>query len=214
MIRAIGLAVAGLILAYLGYLGWRIAEERGRVAAKVDAIIAGADPDELGLPARRKAMLLRVEDPTFRSNKGIDLSTPGAGMTTVSQGLGKRIFFDNFEPGFAKGELMALTRFALYPKVSKERTLQAVIASAYLGSNRGRAVSGFADGARTWYGKPLRALNDREYLSLVAMLPSPSSLKPGRHAAANAERVRRIERLLAGQCRPTGLRDVMLNGCS
>jgi hypothetical protein len=213
LIRKAALLLAALVVLYIGYLGIRVLQERGRVAARVDRIIAAADPDELALPLARQAMLLKVEDPTFRTNKGIDLSTPGAGMTTLSQGLGKLIFFDHFKPGFRKGELMVLTRFALYPEVSKQRTLQAVVASAYFGTRQGRAVTGFADGARTWFGKPLSRLSDDEYLALVAMLVAPDNLKPGRDDAARLDRVARIKRLLARQCKPTGLRDVMLEGC-
>lgn len=214
MIRKVALAFAAVLILYAGYVGWRIAEERRDVGARVDAIIARADGDELALPPARVAILVKVEDPTFWRNKGIDLSTPGAGMTTLSQGLGKTIFFDDFEPGLAKGELMALTRFALYPEVDKPRTLQALIATAYLGSHRGRAVTGFADGARTWFGAPLRDLPDRQYLELIAMLLAPDRLKPGRDDAGRMQRVERIERLLAGQCTPNGLRDVSLAGCA
>jgi len=171
-------AVGAVVLGYIGYLGWRVSAERTSVESKVDAIIARADPHELAMPARWVEILLRVEDPTFRTNKGIDLRTPGGGMTTLSQGLGKLIFFDDFEPGFAKGELMALTRFALYPKVDKQRTLQAIIASAYFGMHRGRPVIGFADGARTWFGKSLPQLSDREFVELEAMLVAPDQLKP------------------------------------
>ena len=213
MIRKFALALGGLIIFYSLYLGWRIAEERRDVGARVDALIAAAAPDELSLPASRLDALLRVDDPTFRTNRGIDLSTPGAGLTTLSQALGKRLFFDGFEPGLAKLELMVLTRFALYPKVPKDKVLTAFVAEAYLGTHRGRAVTGFADGAQTWFGKRLSDLSNDEYLSLVAMLPAPDRLKPGRDDAARAERVTRIRRLLAGRCQPTGLRDVMLEGC-
>ena len=208
------MAVAALVIVYAAYLGRRIFDERRDVAARVDAIVARADPDELSLPAKRRDILLRVEDPTFFANKGIDLSTPGASMTTLSQSLGKRIFFDHFRPGFAKLELMALTRFALYPKVPKDRVFKAWLATAYLGSNRGRRVTGFDDGARTYLQKPLSRLSDQEFLTLVAMLPATDTLKPTRNAAANRDRVARIERLLAGRCQPTGLRDVMLAGCA
>jgi membrane carboxypeptidase/penicillin-binding protein len=214
VIRKLGLALAAVLILYLAYLGWRIADERRGVAGKVDRLVASADPAERSLPANRIDALLRVEDPTFRTNKGIDLSTPGAGMTTLSQGLGKRLFFAGFEPGFQKLELMALTRFALVPSVPKDKILKAFIATAYLGTDRGRAVTGFADGARAWFGKPLSALTDREFLSLVAMLPAPDRLKPGRGDGARAERVARIERLLAGDCRPANLRDVDLKGCA
>jgi len=210
----IALVLAALVLVYALYLTWRVVDERRDVAARVDAIIARADPDEINLPKRRVAMLLRVEDPTFWTNDGVDFSTSGAGMTTISQSLGKRIFFDDFKPGFRKGELLALTRFALVPKVPKDRILNAWLARTYLGTRDGRPVTGFADGARTWIGKPLRDLSDREFLTLVALGPAPDRFKPTRDAAGNRERVRRIERLLAGACRPNGVRDTMLEGCA
>ena len=169
MIRKALLLLAAIILVYVCYLAVRVAQERERVNAKVDRIIAASGPQNLALLPERQAMLLKVEDRTFWTNKGIDLSTPGGGMTTLSQGLGKIIFFDHFKPGFRKGELMALTRFALYPEVDKKRTLQAVVASSYFGTHQGRAVTGFADGARTWLGKPLSGLTEDEYLQLVAM---------------------------------------------
>jgi len=214
MIRKLALTVGALILLYGLYLGWRVAIERGRVSDRVDAIIAAADPAERALSGDRRRILLAVEDPTFLTNKGVDFVTPGGGMTTLSQGLGKKIFFERFTPGFPKGELIVLTRFALYPEVDKDRTLTALIATAYFGSKSGRPVNGFADASRTWLGKPLGALSDRDYLSLVAMLPAPATLNPKRDPAANADRVARIERLLAGRCSPDGLRDVMLKGCA
>ena len=207
------LLVAALILAFAGYLGVRVAQERQVVAGKIDRIIAHADPDELNLPNERVDQLLKVEDPTFWTNKGIDLSTPGASMTTLSQGLGKHIFFERFRPGWNKPELIVLTRFTLYPKVDKRRTLQAIVANAYFGTRRGQAVIGFSDAASTWFGKRLYELPEDEYLQLVAMLVAPDRLKPGRDDAGRLERVGRIKRLLADQCQPAGLRDTMLEGC-
>ena len=214
MIRRIGAAVAILLSLYILYLGARVMSERRTVSERVDAIIAGAEPADVTLTLRRTAMLVRVEDPSFWTNKGVDFATPGAGMTTLSQSLAKHLFFDHFTPGLAKGELIVLTRFALYPEVDKQRTLKAFLATAYFGRRDGRSVIGIGPAARQWFGKPLAALSDREFLSLVAMGPSPKTLAPQRHAKANAERVRRIERLLAGRCRPSGMRDVMLEGCA
>ena len=214
MIRKLVFAIGGLLLIYFLYLGWRVTIERGRVSDRVDAIIAAADPDERSFPAERSKTLLAIEDPTFATNKGVDFTTPGGGMTTLSQSLGKRIFFERFRPGFPKGELIVLTRFALYPKVDKRRTLTAFLATAEFGSRRGRPVVGFADASRTWLGKPFGVLSDAEFLKLVAMLPAPARFNPTRNPAANAERVARIERLLARRCTPDGLRDVMLKGCA
>ncbi|MCY7279484.1 MAG: transglycosylase domain-containing protein [Sphingomonas bacterium] len=214
MIRKLALSVGALLLIYGLYLGWRVATERNRTSARVDTTIAAADPAERALPADRINILLAIEDPTFATNRGIDFSTPGAGLTTVSQSLGKRIFFEHFRPGFPKGELIVLTRFALYPNVDKRRTLTAFIATAQFGSFKGRPVIGFGDASRTWVGKPLDRLTDGDYLTLVAMLPAPTTYNPVRHPAANAERVARIERLLARRCGPDGLRDVHLKGCA
>lgn len=214
MIRRVVAALLVVILVYGVYLAGRIVVERRTVSARVDAIIAAADPADITLSPERTRQLLRVEDATFLTNKGIDFATPGAGMTTLSQSLGKRLFFERFTPGFAKGELIALTRFALYPKVDKQRTFKAFLATAYFGRHNGRTVIGIGNAARAYYGRPLANLDNREYLSLLAMGPAPSTLNPIRHAAANAERVGRIERLLANQCHPSGLRDVMLKGCA
>ena len=46
-------------------------------------------------------ILLAVEDPNFFSHSGIDLSTPGAGLTTITQALAKRLYFEQFQPGLA-----------------------------------------------------------------------------------------------------------------
>jgi membrane peptidoglycan carboxypeptidase len=210
----IAIGFAALVAAYCVYLSARVIEERARVTDAVEAILQRSDPANGAISEQRIAMLLAVEDPTFWENDGIDLSTPGAGLTTISQGLGKRVFFDRFTPGLAKLELMALTRFALIDRVAKRDVLAAFLASAYFGDDEAGPVIGFAEGARRWFGKELSDLTDREFIALVAMLPAPNRLDPLRHSAANSARVARIERLLAGACEPSGLVDVELEGCA
>ena len=46
--------------------------------------------------------LLAVEDPSFYYHHGVDLKTPGQGITTITQGLVKIYYFDHFKPGLAK----------------------------------------------------------------------------------------------------------------
>src|SRR5687768_2515105 len=41
-------------------------------------------------------ILLAVEDPGFYTHPGVDLITPGAGFTTITQGLVKQLFFGSF----------------------------------------------------------------------------------------------------------------------
>ncbi|MBP7147290.1 MAG: transglycosylase domain-containing protein [Acidobacteria bacterium] len=218
MLRKLARIIAGAAVAlaagYAAYLGWRVAQERRHAPRAVQAILGEIDPTIDAIPGHRIGMLLRVEDPTFWSNNGIDLATPGAGLTTVSQGLGKRIFFERYTPGLAKLELMALTRFALNGVVAKRDILRAFLATAYLGESPAGPVNGFPEGARRWFGKELGELDDREFLGLVAMLPAPNMLDPVRHPRENAERVRRLEKLLAGACAPAGLTDVDLEACA
>lgn len=206
-------ALGIMVLLCALYLAVRIQDERARAPAKVAAIIAAMDPAIDRISPARIEMLLTVEDPTFWSNDGIDLTTPGAGMTTLAQGLGKQIFFARFRPGLQKIELILLTRFALTTTVPRRDILRAALANAYLGRDAAGSIIGFSQGAQRVFGKPLDALNDDEWLALVAVLPAPNKLHPIRNQAANAERVARIERLLTGACRPEGVRDVMLEGC-
>src|ERR1700754_2249620 len=51
------------------------------------------------LPDDYRHILLTVEDPNFYSHHGIDVSTPGAGWTTITQGIVKVYFYNGFTPG-------------------------------------------------------------------------------------------------------------------
>ena len=210
----VSLSVLGLLLmALAGYETFRVFQARGQTPALIAAI--PIDPDIIHLPADRVAMLLAVEDPTFWSNDGTDFSSPGAGNTTLTQGLAKLLYFPNgFRPGFDKIELVLIAKFALTPIAGKQAILRAMLASANLGRDKNGPIAGFSEGARRWFGKPLSGLSSDEYLSLVAMLYAPAAMNPVRHPAENAERVRRIKRLLAHRCAPAGLEDVELKGCA
>lgn len=215
LLRFLAFGVAAAVAAGATFLAWRIADQRAAAPRAVASILAAMDPAIDQIPPERIDWLIRVEDPTFWTNDGVDLSTPGAGQTTLAQGLGKRLFFKSFRPGplkLAKLELMVLTRFALIPTVSKRDILRATVATAYLGSDDAGPVYGFAQGARRWFRKPLEALAPEEFLALVAMLPAPNALKPG--GPENAERVRRMRRLLAGACAPKTLDDIYFVDCA
>jgi membrane peptidoglycan carboxypeptidase len=211
-LKAIGAVAALLFASFIAYESHAV----WRAKQRTPAILAAVSKGELTLSdvgPRRIAMLLKVEDPNFYGHKGVDFSTPGAGMTTITQGLVKRFYFDRFRPGFAKLEQSLIARFVLDPAMSKDRQLQAYLNFTYFGSMKGRPVIGYGDAARSYYGRELDQLDDREFLSLVAMTMAPNRLDPARHQTANAERVRRIEAMLAGKCKPTGLRDVAYKAC-
>lgn len=163
-------------------------------------------------PDRLRA-LLEVEDPRFFTHRGVDLRTPGAGWTTISQALVKFLYFERFEPGpLAKLE-QTLLAIGFDAATSKQMQLDLFWNHAYLGSVDGQDVTGFPRAASAYFSRDVDDLERREYLALVAMLVAPNRLSIAREPAANAERVRRIERLLAGECRPAEWRDVDLAGC-
>jgi membrane carboxypeptidase/penicillin-binding protein PbpC len=163
------------------------------------------------LSSERRAMLLAVEDPTFMRHHGVDLETPGVGMTTITQGLVKLIYFpDGFHPGIAKICQTLIAQYVLDSLVSKDDQLLLFLNIAYLGHKDGKTVHGYANGARTYFGKEFAALTDEEFLSLVAMLIGPNAFKPG--TPAHDERMQRIHAYLSGKYEPAGLLDVEYNG--
>jgi membrane carboxypeptidase/penicillin-binding protein len=204
----LGGLVAALIL-FESYALWRAKQ-------RTPAVLVEAAKGELrvtDVPKRRLDMLLKVEDPAFYSHGGVDFSTPGAGMTTITQSLVKHFYFDRFQKGFPKIEQSLIARFVLDPAMPKNDQLKAYLNFTYFGTQGGRPVIGYGAAARSYYGRELTQLSDREFLSLVAMTIAPRDLDPVRHKAANDERVRRIEALLAGKCRPKGFRDVTYADC-
>ncbi|GAA6141985.1 transglycosylase domain-containing protein [Hydrogenophaga sp. 5NK40-0174] len=163
------------------------------------------------LSEERLQWLLAVEDPSFFQHRGVDVSTPGAGMTTISQGLVKLLYFpEGFQPGFAKLRQTLIARYAFDAQVSKREQLALLLNMAYLGEHEGKPVRGFAKAARVYFAKPFTALSDEEYLSLVAMLMAPNRLKPG--SSALADRLTRVHALLNGKYRPSKVSDVDYDG--
>ena len=156
--------------------------------------------------------LLAVEDPAFYTHRGIDLRTPGAGMTTLTQGLVKIHYFDDFQPGLAKYKQSVLA-LVLDREIPKQDQLLLMLNSVGLGRLEGRRVEGFADAAVTYFGKAFDRLNREEFLALVAMIVGPDHYNVARHPRRNAERLARIERFVAGGCQPRGLRDVLYEDC-
>jgi membrane peptidoglycan carboxypeptidase len=163
------------------------------------------------LSAERRAILLAVEDPAFMRHHGVDLTTPGAGMTTITQGLVKILYFpEGFEPGIDKIRQTLIAQYALNAMVSKEDQLVLFLNISYLGNKEGKPVHGYANAARIYFGKEFAALTDAQFISLVAMLIGPNYFKPG--SPALNERVKLVQAYLAGRYQPDGLLDVEYKG--
>lgn len=146
--------------------------------------------------------LLAIQDPRFFSHKGWDFA--GGTMTTITQGLVKGLYFQQFRPGIRKIRQSLIARFALDPQMSKKEQLRLFINTVWLGSLDGRSIEGLAQGAEAFYGKQFAELTFDEFLSLL-MFDSPAELNVRVNPEGNRRRVRQIKRLLAGQCRRPGL---------
>jgi membrane carboxypeptidase/penicillin-binding protein len=166
------------------------------------------------LPAGYREILLAVEDPSFYSHHGIDFWTPGAGYTTITQGLVKFLYFDHFRPGAAKIRQI-FCALGFDRRIDKETQLTLFLNWVYLGARPdGKEIYGLAEGAREYFGKEFSALTREQFISLVAMIIGPDAYSIRNRPAVNGERVRRIRRLLDGECRPRDFRDVYYEDCA
>ena len=204
-----------LIVTALGalalYEGYRVSKAASVVDAKFEKILNNASLRTLDLTPEQKRILLTVEDPKFETHNGIDLSTPGGGMTTLTQALTKRVFFESFKPGFAKIEQSLIARFVVHPNVSKDDQITAFLNLAYFGRCVDQQIIGFEDASRCYLGKEFYELDDIEFINLTARLIGPN--KYNRDAEALKTRMDKIEKLLAGTCQPDGWRDVTYKTC-
>ncbi|MEW5733309.1 MAG: biosynthetic peptidoglycan transglycosylase [Thermodesulfobacteriota bacterium] len=156
------------------------------------------------LTPRQLHILLAVQDPGFYRHSGVDLCTPGAGLTTITQSLVKKLYFENFEPGLSKLRQTLIAAYALDPMMTKDEQLTAFLNMMYLGNG----ATGFAEASAIYFGKPFAWLSEDEYISLVAMIIAPAVFDLKKHPERNAERSARIRRLADGEYTPKGLMDL------
>jgi membrane peptidoglycan carboxypeptidase len=169
--------------------------------------IAASDLPQVWLHA-----LVAVEDPAFFSHPGVDFRSPGAGWTTITQGLVKLHYEGPMQGLFGKPR-QSIIALALNRTLDKRSQLTLFLNTAYLGQINGGQIRGFSQAADHYYGHNFRELTFDQFLGLVATLLAPNRLDPIHSPAANLERVQRIQALLASRCAPLGWRDVYLNGC-
>jgi membrane carboxypeptidase/penicillin-binding protein PbpC len=189
-----------VLLGGIGYEAYAVVAARGvtrELFAKYEVATRNGEAPPAVLTAARLEALIKVQDPRFWTHNGVDWSAPLA--TTVTQSIVKKLYFEKFEPGIAKIKQTLIAQFAVDPLTSKNAQLAAFI-----------DVNGFDAASRKWFGKPLEALDDDQYLSLLATNNTPR-VAPG--TPENEDRMKRIKKYLAGQCERRGLADVWLGQC-
>jgi membrane carboxypeptidase/penicillin-binding protein len=209
----IGLPV-GLVALYCGLIISRAYLDTPRVVA--EATSAGKISLRLqDMSEDYRQILLTVEDPNFYSHHGIDVTTPGAGWTTITQGIVKVYFYNGFTPGVFRYRKIeqSLIAWVFNSRVDKQTQLLIFINSAYFGNNASLEVVGFDNAAAAYFQKKFSDLARDEYIALVAMLVGPNEFNVRYQPEKNAERVKRIKNLLSGGCRPTRLSDVYFEAC-
>lgn len=161
-----------------------------------------------GLSPSRIDQLLKIQDPGFYRHRGIDLSTPGAGLTTLTQSITKTLYFKTFRPGLAKLRQSLIARFVTDKHLPKEAQLAIFLNCAYLGNPHGTPIHGFSAASRTYFQTDLSQLTDDQYLSLVAMLAAPDGFCPLRRPEKHRRRLTRVKAVISGQYQPQNLTDI------
>ncbi|WP_299724701.1 transglycosylase domain-containing protein [uncultured Tateyamaria sp.] len=196
-----------------GVMGYRDAvRQSDEYAERARALIAGGrGPARLG--AERLRQLILVQDPGYLEHWGLDLSTPGAGLTTISQSLSKRLGFDDFQPGIGK---IRQTGFALglESRLDKDQILTLWLDTVEMGRGPDGWMTGFFHASDNLYGRPPVNLTDYEFHRLLAVLIAPGQYRLLEDDQSLEERVSRIARLVSGNCSPNDQRDVWLVGCA
>lgn len=217
MKRFIGISLCLAVLCLGGGLGygatgyWDALRQADQFAQRANALIAdgrGAN----GLTGEQLRQLISVQDPGYWAHGGVDLSTAGGGLTTISQSLAKRLGFDRFRPGIGK---IRQTGFAmgLEDRLGKDQILALWLDSLEMGRGPEGWMIGFFQASQAIYGRAPKDLKDVEYQRLLAVLIAPGRFRLLQDDAALDDRVARIQRLVAGDCSPAHQRDVWLEGC-
>lgn len=212
--QRIGWTVGAGLLALLLYAadGYRDAlRDAPRLQKLADSIIAdGRGP--ASLTDWQVEAYLAVADPALLAESGPDLGRQSAKATAIPRQLARRFAFKEYHPIIGQVRLTAYA-MALKDKLSKEELLALALDLAPIGDKDGRWITGVHTASEAFFEQPVAALEDRDFLSLVAVMIAPGELKLTAPDAALERRVLRIERLLRGECTPAGHADVWLEGC-
>lgn len=199
--------LAGLLVvaAALLWAGWVVTSSyllAPRLVAEVDRTgVLSFSPSEL--PRSHLCALMVVQDRMFFRHQGIGFNDGPLGHTTITQAVGKWLFFKAFNPGplhYRKIRLM-LAAWGFDRRISKDTQLRLFLNRAFFGSMDGREILGFPAAAYAFYGKTLTQLSDIEFLSLLVMLEGPNRYHVVHQPRQNAERIAAIQMRVQQACR-------------
>jgi membrane carboxypeptidase/penicillin-binding protein len=159
------------------------------------------------LSKRQTEILIKVQDPGFYNHNGIDLSTPGAGLTTITQAIAKKLYFENFKSGLAKIKQTLIARFVINELIEKNDQLTLFINTMYFGNVDGKHVIGLESAAKSYYSNSVNTLSEDQFISLIAMIVMPGTFHILDHPKWNKDRSNRIKALINGEYKPKGLMD-------
>jgi len=159
------------------------------------------------LPDHFIKLLLKVQDPGFYSHNGIDLSTPGAGLTTITQAIVKKLYFYEFKSGFMKLKQSLIARFVVHNMISKEDQITIFLNSMYFGMINNVPQIGLQNAAIGFFQKDAKDLSKDEFISIIAIIVSPNTFNLRDHPAWNKLRSDRIKKLESGEYSPKHLMD-------
>ncbi len=206
----IAVTVAMMSYAASGYIS--AAAQAGALKLRAKALIdIGKGPD--AIRKDRLYLLLRVQDPAFFNHKGIDVKTAGAGLTTVTQSLSKRLAFNNFKPGVGKIRQTTYA-IALEKHLTKDEILALFLETVPMGNGPNGWENGLFRASESFYGIRPNDLDDTQFIELIAVMIAPSSLNYKTRSKTFIERVERIERLHKGECQLEHFTDVWLKACA
>ncbi len=159
------------------------------------------------LSKRQTEILIKVQDPGFYNHKGIDLTTPGAGLTTITQAIVKKMYFEKFKPGIAKIKQSLIARFVVNELIPKKDQLTIFINTMYFGNVDDKPIVGLEHAAKAYYDQTVNNLTEEQYISLIAMIVMPGTFHIIEHPEWNRDRTNRIKALIAGKYKPKKLMD-------
>ncbi|MEP3196322.1 MAG: transglycosylase domain-containing protein [Lentilitoribacter sp.] len=214
-LNGIGLTGLALIVGIFGYggKGWYDAVQMSDAfVAKAEQLSSSGRGVE-SLTSQQLETLIKVQDPGFYDHDGIDFSSKGAGLTTLTQSLAKRLGFEKFTPGIGKIRQSGFA-LGLDSVLSKHQQVALFLDTAEMGKGPDGWITGFHKAAEIIYQKPVAKLDENEFNALVAVLIAPAQLKLSAPDAALEERVARITKLAHKECEPNNFNDVWLEGCA